>query len=186
MRKVAITGNIAAGKSAVEDILKSKGFKILDTDVVGHEILEKNEEVRLEFQEYDVFENGKISREKLGKLVFSDKSLLEKLNSITHPLIRKKIEEFFADNSSEEVVFVAIPLLFEAGMEDMFGEIIIVIADDNIRLKRLMKRNGYIKEYAEQRLNSQMPQADKIKKSDIVINNNGMLSDLKIQIDKYF
>ena len=183
MRKVAITGNIASGKSTVENILKSKGFKVLDTDLVGHKLLENNKRVLDAFKSYDITVDGKISREKLGKIVFEDSEKLQLLNSILHPEITKKVELFFEQNNSESILFVSIPLLFESNMQNMFDKIIFVYADDEIRLERLIKRNGYTKEYALKRLQAQMPQEEKIKKCDFVIKNNGPLEDLPAQIE---
>ena len=179
MRKIALTGNIASGKSEVQKILVSLGYKVLDTDIVGHELLHNNTEVKNAFAEYDIIENNEISREKLGKVVFSDEMLLKKLNSIIHPQIKNKIEDFFSANENEEKVFVAIPLLFETNMQDMFDEIIFVYADDDLRLKRLMTRNNFDKDYAQKRIDSQSSQNEKINKSHIIIHNNGSLEDLK-------
>lgn len=179
MRKLALTGNIASGKSEVQKILVSLGYKVLDTDIVGHELLHNNTEVKNAFAEYDIIENNEISREKLGKVVFSDEMLLKKLNSIIHPQIKNKIEDFFSANENEEKVFVAIPLLFETNMQDMFDEIIFVYADDDLRLKRLMTRNNFDKDYAQKRIDSQSSQNEKINKSHIIIHNNGSLEDLK-------
>lgn len=186
MRKIALTGNIASGKSAVQNFLQELGFKVLDTDVVGHFLLKDNSEVISTFADYDICENGEISRTKLAQVVFNDKNLLEKLNSILHPLIKNEILKFFKENSDEEKVFVAIPLLFEAKMENLFDEVVFVYANDKLRLQRLIQRNGFDEKYAQQRIDSQMPQEEKLKKVDIVINNEGALDDLKMQTIKLF
>ena len=184
MLRVAITGNIASGKSEVQKILEEKGYKVLDTDILGHAILRSNPDIRSAFSSYDVFNpDGTISREKLGKLVFSDNILKNKLESISHPVIRKNISEFFRENGMEQFVFVAIPLLYEANMEDMFDKVILVYADDSVREDRLIARNNYSKEYANQRINSQMQQEEKIKMADFVINNNGDISNIRNQVE---
>ena len=177
MLKVALVGNIASGKSAVEAILKKNGYSVLDTDKVCHNLLGELPQVAEEFVKYDVFEDGKISREKLGTLVFNNPDLRKKLENILYPTLREKINEFF--NSSDDLMFVAIPLFFEAEMTDLFDKILFIYADDKIRLKRLIKRNNYTKEYAKLRMESQMPQEDKVKKSDVVIYNNSTLEELE-------
>lgn len=179
MKRIAICGNIASGKSLVQRFLSEKGYKVLDTDDVSHELLTVNNKKLFEtFKDFDVFENGEFSRTKLGKLIFSNKDSKDKLEDILHPQIAEKIKEFFETNKDEKLVFVAIPLLFEANMQDMFDKILFIYADDKIRLERLIKRNGYTLEYAKTRLASQMPQDEKIKQSDYVIYNNGTFDEL--------
>lgn len=179
MIKFALCGNIASGKSTVQKLLENQGYRVLDTDKVAHELLTvNNSELFLEFKKFDVFENGEFSREKLGKLVFTNKEIKQKLENILHPQIREKIKEFFEQNQNEKYLFVGIPLLFEANMTDLFDKIIFIYADDDIRLKRLLLRNGYSVEYAKARLNSQMRQEEKTQKSDYVINNNGSIEEL--------
>ena len=187
MIKFALCGNIASGKSTVQKLLENQGYRVLDTDKVAHELLTvNNSELFLEFKKFDVFENGEFSREKLGKLVFTNKEIKQKLENILHPQIREKIKEFFEQNQNEKYLFVGIPLLFEADMTDLFDKIVFIYADDDIRLKRLSLRNGYSVEYAKARLNSQMRQEEKTQKSDYVINNNGSIEELNVNIIKLF
>lgn len=187
MIKFALCGNIASGKSTVQKLLENQGYRVLDTDKVAHELLTvNNSELFLEFKKFDVFENGEFSREKLGKLVFTNKEIKQKLENILHPQIREKIKEFFEQNQNEKYLFVGIPLLFEANMTDLFDKIIFIYADDDIRLKRLLHRNGYSVEYAKARLNSQMRQEEKTQKSDYVIYNNGSIEELNVNIIKLF
>ena len=187
MIKFALCGNIASGKSTVQKFLEAQGYKVLDTDKVAHELLTvKNSKLFKAFEEFDVFENGEFSREKLGKLVFANNEIKKKLEEILHPQIRKKIKDFFEQNKNEEYLFVGIPLLFEANMTDLFDKIIFVYADDDIRLKRLLHRNGYSLDYAKARLTSQMRQEEKALKSDYVINNNGSIEELNYKLIKLF
>ena len=187
MLKVAITGNIASGKSEVEKMLLNFGFKIADTDKINHFILMSDYSAILEiknaFKEDDILdEGGAISREKLGKVVFSSLEKKLKLEEILHKRIFQKVEEFFKENESKDIVFVSIPLLFETNQQEMFDKIIFVSANDEIRIERLIKRNGYSREYALDRLRSQGEEEEKIKKSDFVIYNNSDFISLKNQV----
>lgn len=183
MLKVAITGNIASGKSEVEKILRKKFFEVLDTDTVAHDLLrdEKIKKTICEtFAGFDILENKEISRSKLGKIVFEDKNLREKLEGILHPLIKQEIERFFnqQQESGKRIAFVSVPLLFEVHFENLFDKIILVYANDEIRLKRLMERNDLTPEHAQNRIDIQMNQEDKKALSDFVIYNNGSLESL--------
>lgn len=171
MIKVGLTGNIASGKSCVENFLVQMGYKVYDADSASHKILEESLIIKQIF--------GTNKREELAKTAFSDKNKLKKLEDIIHPLIRQEIISFFDKNCHEKIVFASVPLLFEAGFEDLFDKIIFVFAPDEIRLNRLMERNSYTKDYALLRMNSQMPQEEKLKRSDFVINNDKSLDELK-------
>ena len=185
MIKYALVGNIASGKSEAEKIFDKLGFVVIDTDLITHDILIDRPDVPKAFANYDVFEYGRLSKDKLGKLVFSAPELKQRLENIIHPLIKEELENVFKIYSNESCVFVSVPLLFEVGWEDMFDKIIFIKSDDDIRLKRLMKNRGYSKEYAQTRISSQLPQEEKIKKSDYIIENNSSLEDFKRNIDEF-
>ncbi|MCD8377708.1 MAG: dephospho-CoA kinase [Candidatus Gastranaerophilales bacterium] len=185
MIKYAIVGNIASGKSEMEKILARHDIVVLDTDLITHDILIDKPDVPEAFKDYDVFEYGKISKSKLAKLVFDNPELRTKLENIVHPLIIEELESAFRVYSGEKYIFVSVPLLFEAGWEKMFDKIIFINSDDDIRLERLMERNNLSKDDALRRLNSQLPQADKIKKSDFVIDNNSSFDEFIHNIEKF-
>ena len=187
MIRIALVGNIASGKSTVEKVLTEKyGFSVLDTDKACHFLLEKlSAKIIQEFRNYEILdENGRLSREKLGKVVFYNEDLKTKLENILYPNLRVEINRYFEEHKSEEIVFVAIPLLFEANMENLFDKIMFVYCNDEIRLERLIKRNNYTREYAQKRLNSQLSQEEKVEKSDIIIQNNSDKIALEQEIDK--
>ena len=179
MLKIALTGNIASGKSSVQLFLEEKSYPVLDTDIVCHELLENSVEIAEAFSEYDVFHDGILSREKLGQLVFSDPKLKKMLENLLYPDLIAEIQAFFAVNSDSKLVFVGIPQLFEAGMENLFDRTILVYCDDKIREQRLIARNKYTI-----RMKSQLSQDIKAKKVDYIIYNNSTMDDLHSNIIK--
>ena len=164
MLKIAITGNIASGKSEVEKII-AQDFPVFDADKIAHKFL------------------GNVDRRALGEKVFSDPIARKKLEEYIHPKVKDEILKIFCE-SQEKCVFVSIPLLFETGFDKLFDKIIFVQCDDKLRLERLMKRNNFTKEQALKRMNAQMPQDDKINKSDFVIHNNSTKEELAAQVNE--
>ena len=186
MIKVALTGNIASGKSTVQKILEDKGYKVLDTDKTGHILLDTMPEIKEAFKDYDILNSeGLIDRDKLGKIVFSTPTLKQKLENIIHPAIKDNILQFFEQNKSENAVFVGIPLLFESDMRDIFDKAVLIYTDDFTRKERLILRNNYTPEYAELRMKAQIPQDEKKLLCDDIIFNNGTLSDLENSVEEF-
>lgn len=186
MISIAIVGNIASGKSTVENVLRKKGYKVFDSDIIAHEVLDDLSEKILEaFKDYDISENGRISRQKLGALVFNDKNLKEKLENIVHPEIKDRLKKIFEENKLEKYIFVSIPLLFEVGWRNLFDKILFIYTEDKIRLNRLMQRNNFTKDEALARIKSQLPQEEKVKVSDFIINNNHSIDVLLKYIERF-
>lgn len=186
MISIAIVGNIASGKSTAENVLRKKGYKVFDSDIIAHEVLDDLSEKILEaFKDYDILENGRISRQKLGALVFDDKNLKEKLENIVHPEIKDRLKKIFEENKLEKYIFVSIPLLFEVGWRNLFDKILFIYTEDKIRLNRLMQRNNFTKDEALARIKSQLPQEEKVKVSDFIINNNHSIDVLQKYIERF-
>ena len=164
MLKIAITGNIASGKSEVEKFI-AQDFPVFDADKIAHKFL------------------GNVDRRALGEKIFSDPVARKKLEDYIHPKVKDEILKIFSE-SQDKCVFVSIPLLFETGFDKLFDKIIFVQCDDNLRLERLMKRNNFTKEQALKRMNAQMPQDEKINKSDFVIHNNSTKEELAEQVNE--
>lgn len=190
MIKIAITGNIASGKSEAEKILSEHNFPVIDTDKITHFLLENSaevkEKIRKNFSGHDIYdENGMISRKKLGKIVFSDQKLLKILENIIHPEVIKEINKFFEQNKNEKYAFVSVPLLYEANLACLFDRVILIYTNDEIREKRLTENRHYTKEEAQIRMSAQISQDKKTELADFVIYNNSDLENFAEQLRKF-
>jgi dephospho-CoA kinase len=181
MLKIALVGNIASGKSTVENFLSELGYRVFDSDKICHNILETSQEIFDVFKDYDVLDNGKINREKLGQLIFSSPDLKKKLEEMTYKDLKIEFNNIFTKYGNEKFIFISVPLLFEAQMENLFDKTIFIFCDNSKRLERLIKRNGYSLEYAKIRMSAQIPQEEKLKKADYIIYNNSSIENLKAQ-----
>ncbi|MCQ2957465.1 MAG: dephospho-CoA kinase [Candidatus Gastranaerophilales bacterium] len=184
MKIIGLTGNIASGKSTVEKIISDNGYKVIDADFICHELLDNNKDiidkVKKLFQKFNILdENNNLDRKKIGEIVFKYNEYKTELENILHPFVKQEINKFIEQNNNENVVFVSVPLLFEAHMEDMFDKIVLICAKEELRFERLIKRNNYTPEHAIQRINSQISEDLKVLLSDFVIDNNGSLNDLR-------
>jgi dephospho-CoA kinase len=193
MKKIAITGGIATGKSLVEKLFSEIGAATLDTDEVVHNLLDSNKDVisRIQelFSDYGIEitdETGRIDRKKVGKIVFSDKQKLIELENIIHPEVKRVVETFFVDNEDKEVVVVSVPLLFETGMEKMFDYVIAVTANDEIRQERLVRDRNMTREDALKRMSAQTFGQDKLEKADFIIENNNSAGDIRTKVEEIF
>ena len=190
---VGLTGGIVGGKSTVASMFKDLGVKIVDADKLGHSVILPHrpawEKITRLFGK-DILRNDlTIDRERLGKIVFTNQTLLKKLNEITHPeiikLIKKEIN--LAKNkthSQEKILIIDAALIYEAKIDRLMDKIIVVYIDEDEQIKRLIKRNNISKDEALQRIKSQMPIKEKVKMADYVIDNSGSLDKTKEQVEK--
>jgi len=190
---VGITGGIGSGKTSLAEIFKILGAVVIDADKVGKKVLENNKNVFKkiinEFGKDVIEKENKISRKKLASIVFNYREKLDKLNSIIHPpmikLIKEEISKEFKLKRSPMIVVDA-ALIYEAKMEDKFDYIINVCADVKNRMKRTALKNKISKKEVERRINSQILEEIKIKKSHYNIENNGTIEELKINGEVIF
>lgn len=191
---IGLTGGIASGKSAVSSIIINKGYKVIDADILSREVVEIGEPAYKDIIEYfgeNILNDDKsLNRRALGDLVFSNNELLKVLNNIIHPYIFKEIQKYINEASiSGNIIFLDIPLLIERYDEFIkqgiiFDEIWLVYVDEETQLKRLMERNNLSKEQAIDRIKAQMPLKEKKEKVTKVIDNNGSLTQLNINVEE--
>ena len=184
---IGLTGGIASGKSTVSKYLAEKGFKVYDADKIAKDITEKKsvqEEIITTFGDKILDENGNVDRKKLKEIVFENKEKLKKLNAIIHPKVidfYKKLKE----KDTDEIIVFDVPLLFESGIDKFCDKILVVISDYEIQLDRIVERDKIDRELAEKIIKSQLSNEERIKKANVVIENNSSLEDLFEKVERF-
>lgn len=180
MKRIVLTGNIASGKSTVVTYLKENhGIIVLEEDKLSKEIFFKHYEELCELFQYQ----GEDLRSYLAENVFKDKEMLTKLENFLYPFIYE-IVNYFKDKYPDSFYVFDSALFFEKYERTEKDFVILITIPYEIQLKRLMERNNYDEQTAIDRINSQMPVEEKIKLSDIVIENTGSKEDLFKKIDE--
>ena len=194
MIKIGITGNIACGKSTASEIIKSAGYPIIDCDDIVKELYCNKlfvEQAEKEFP--SIISKGKINPKKLSGLLFTDSNFKVKYEAFIFPKVKEKILDFFENSQSagrthepdnKNIIFVIAPMLFEAGIGDMFDKIIFISADENIRKERLISRKSMLSEIADKVIKSQISEEEKIPRCDFVIENNGTLEEFRNAVNE--
>lgn len=185
---IGITGGIGSGKSTVSKFIEEAGFPVYYSDVRAKTIVNDNAELQKKIKEllgensYD--ENGFYNRRYVGEIIFKDDQLRLQLNALIHPAVKINFENWISEQKTP-FIFKETALLFELKLNESCYKSILVTADDNIRIKRVMDRDGKTYREVEAVMNKQMPEKDKIKIADFVIFNNDGLEELKIKTNQF-
>ena len=187
IRKIALTGGIATGKSYVANKLREAGVPMVDADVLAREVVEPGTPglaaVRRRFGPDAVRRDGTMDRVRIAQIVFKDKRARLDLEAIVHPAVQKAVNDFFDSLPKRTPYAVAdIPLLFETAREKQFDAVIVVACPREMQLQRVMERNRLSKEDAERRLAAQLPIEKKLEKATYVIRTDGTFEDSNAQI----
>lgn len=178
---VGLTGQTGAGKSTVSKIFAANGFSVINADNVARNVVEKGSRCLAEIEDFFgsavINSDGTLNRKALAAIVFSDKSKLEMLNSITYPYITSAILKRIRYHASrdEKLILLDAPTLFESRADDFCEIIISVLACPDIREKRIIFRDGLTAEQARKRMDSQFDDEFFESRSDYIIHNNGDL-----------
>ncbi|MEK4319776.1 MULTISPECIES: dephospho-CoA kinase [Bacillus] len=186
---IGLTGGIASGKSTVSQMIKEKGIRVVDADIIAKEAVSKGSaalhQIVQTFGEEVLLPNGELNRQQLGAIIFSDEEKRKKLNAIVHPEVRKEMLKQRDEGVSNQETFVVldIPLLFESKLEGLVDRIIVVYTTPELQLSRLMNRNDLSEEEALNRIHSQQPLEEKCQKADRVIENTKDLAFIRKQLE---
>ena len=187
IRRIALTGGIATGKSHVATKIKEAGVPIVDADVLSREVVAPGTPglaaVRKRFGPDAVRRDGTMDRVRIAQVVFKDKRARLDLEAIIHPAVQRAIDDFFAQLPKRTPFAVAdIPLLFETKREGQFQSVVVVACARELQLTRLMERSKLSKEDAERRLGAQLPIDQKVKKATHVIRTDGTFEETDAQV----
>ena len=186
---IGITGITGSGTSTVASILKEHGGFVISADSLAHDAIKKGQEAHAEiieaFGDGVLTSDGEIDRKFLGALVFGEKNKKYRasLESIIHPVVLTKIRDLI-DNCDKRFAVIDAPLLIESGLSKDCDEVWLVTAKDEVRISRIMTRDGVDKVTANKRLKSRQNEENLINHADVVISNNGDIAALREQVIK--
>lgn len=186
---IGLTGQTGAGKSSVREILRQKGAAVIDADTVAHDITDNNVnciyDIVNRFSCLVLNEKGKIDRKALGKRVFSDKKELMALNKIIFPYILEAIEHEVLGHIAKgaENVVIDGATVIESGCGKMCDVLVSVVAEEETRITRIIKRDGISKADAERRVSAQKPEEFYTENSDFVIRNDSTPAELERNVN---
>ena len=182
MLRIGLSGGIGAGKSTVSSTFSDLGGIVVDGDVISREVVEPGTEGLAKlveaFGKQILSDDGSLNRPALAAIAFSDEEKRKALNGIVHPLVGQRRAELIAAAGRDAVIVEDIPLLVESGMAPMFPLVIIVNADEDLRVKRLIEHRGFTEEDARARIAAQATEAQRRAVADVWLDNTGSADEL--------
>ena len=181
MKRIGITGGIGAGKSLVAEIIKAMGYPVYNSDERAKELTDSNPKIKeglIHLFGEEIYQNDKLNKFALAQAIFSDESLREKVNALIHPIVREDFNLWaLAQNNS--LVFNESAILFETGSFKNFDAIILVYAPEELRIKRIMKRDNCSENEVLKRMNSQFSDEEKYQLTEFRVLNDEQTPLLK-------
>ena len=191
MRALGLTGGIGSGKSMVAEMFVQLGAEVIDADRLARDVVEPGqpalEEIVNTFGPDILLPDGRLNRGKLAATIFADAAARQRVNAITHPPIRARMEiQVAARRQRSGVLILDIPLLYENGRTDIVEKVIVVWVDPQTQLQRITQRGGLSLDEARLRIAAQMPLDDKRARADYVIDNRGDREDTRRQVEAIY
>lgn len=185
---VGITGGIGGGKTTFSNLLRASGFKVYDSDYEARRLQVENPLIRKKMMELfgsEVYSEKGLNKGLVAGIVFSNPEILQQLNAIVHPVVQSDFNKWVQLFPDEKYLFIESAILFEAHFDKIVDKIILVTASEEIRINRVVKRDGWTVEQVKLRMKSQLSDEIKIKLSDIVVRTDNN-EDLKPKLDNIF
>lgn len=184
MIKLGLTGSIGMGKTTTAGLFRAQNIAVYDADAVVHALYEGEAADALQPQFGEAIVDGRVDRAILSKLLAEDPGKMARLEAIIHPLVRQKQQAFLTahQNQGDDIVVLDIPLLFETGGEALVDAVIVVSCDRDIQRQRVLARPGWTSQKLDMVLARQMPDAEKRKRADYIIETGQGLDVAETQV----
>jgi dephospho-CoA kinase len=187
--KVGITGNLGSGKTTVSKLFEELDIPVFNSDKAAREA-ESDEEMKDKIKEIlgdDIYVNGEIDRPRMREMVFKNAHILKQMNDLISPFIKVSFNEFCLKNKNSHIIMIESAILLELNATEGLDKLIVVTADEEIRIKRAMRRDGITREQVMDKIKAQFSDTDKVNKANYLIYNNGgdlldSLNALRIQV----
>jgi dephospho-CoA kinase len=190
VRRVGLTGGIAAGKSLVSQLLRDHGAVVIDADQLAREVVARGtpglDAVVQEFGAAVLGPDGELDRPAMARLVFADEDARRRLEAIVHPLVFQRILELETAAPDDAVVVHDIPLLAESGRAGTFDAVLVVDAPTEVQVDRMVRLRGWTEDEARARIAAQASRQDRLAIATHVIDNTGTVEDLRDRVAEVF
>lgn len=176
MIKIGLTGGIGSGKSLISGMFESIGVYVYNSDIAAKQLYYTNTELKTKlikaFGKEVYFESGSLNKKYLSKLIFEDKSKLSFINNLIHPLVNADFEQQISIHKNSPYIVKESAILIESKAYNNVDKIIVVSALQSTRIERVCKRDNVTRQEVMNRINNQLPDSERLKYADFVINNN--------------
>jgi len=183
---IGVTGGIGSGKTTICKFFSELGVPVYYADYQAKKIMDDpmiTQKIKNVFDENIIDENQKLDRKKIATIVFNNPKKLQQLNAIIHPIVKQDFEYWLEKHQDYSYIIKEVAIIFETNSEKQYDKIILVTAPEQIRIERVTKRDNITEKEVVQRIKNQLPDSEKITKSNIIIKNINLL-ETKKKIEK--
>ena len=172
---IGITGGIGSGKSTLSKLLRAEGYSVYDTDLEARRLQNEHSAMRKKLIDMfgkNIYSEQGLNRSALGKIVFGKPELLAKLNTIVHPLVLEDFNNWVINRFPKKMLFIESAILYESGFNKLVDKVILITADEAVRIERVVKRDGVTPEHVRARMANQLSDKEKLSRADFVIHSD--------------
>lgn len=192
MKKIGITGGIGSGKTIICQVFRLLGVPVFHADDIARDIQQNDSNIRkalIDLLGENIYSpSGILNRPAMAHMIFNDKVLMEEVSQIIHPAVREKFRDWLVEHQSEEYILYEAAILFESGYFKELDLNILIVANEDLRIKRVMQRDNISEQAVRERIRNQMPDEEKTALADYILENNEkkLLIPRIIELDKTF